>query len=298
MVACRAILREGSKSFAAASLALPARLRAPAAAIYAFCRVADDAVDLGDDVALAVRQLHARLDAIYAGTPADDPVDRAFSEVVLSYSIPKTIPLALLDGFAWDAEGKRYETLEDLEGYCARVASTVGVMMTLLMGPREPHVLARACDLGLAMQLTNICRDVGEDARNGRIYLPLSWLRAAGIDKDELTAAPRFSKALGDIVERLLGVAEKYYARSDIGITMLPRDSRLAIRGARLIYSDIGREIAKNNYDSISQRAFTSALRKVWLLLRSFGSLFWRSRDCDIPAEKSVAFLTDVPQQP
>ena len=101
-----------------------------------------------------------------------------------STRIPRALPEALLEGFAWDAAGRRYETLDEVEHYAARVAGCVGAMMTLVMGRRDPAILARACDLGVAMQLTNICRDVGEDARAGRLYLPLAWLRDNGIDPD------------------------------------------------------------------------------------------------------------------
>ena len=114
------------------------------------------------------------------------------------------IPEALIEGLEWDAEGRRFETLSDLYSYCARVAGTVGVMMTLVMGQRKPDIVARACDLGCAMQLTNICRDVGEDARAGRLYLPLSFMREAGLDPDEWLKNPVFNDQIAGIVRRLL----------------------------------------------------------------------------------------------
>jgi len=114
------------------------------AALYAFCRVSDDAVDLGTDVRKELARLHERLDRIYAGKPEQDPVDRAFCRLVQEIAIPQTIPAALLDGFAWDAERRQYPTQADLEAYCARVPSTVGVMMTLVFGARSPVLLARA----------------------------------------------------------------------------------------------------------------------------------------------------------
>lgn len=289
--ACQAILRQGSKSFAAASLALPRSLRASAAAVYAFCRVADDAVDLSDDPAAGVQALTERLDRIYARTPDNDPVDRAFSEVVARHRIPVAIPQGLLEGFQWDAEGRRYETAEDLEAYCARVASTVGVMMTLLLGPRSPDILARACDLGLAMQITNICRDVGEDARAGRLYLPRQDLIAAGLDPEAWLARPRHCEALRTVVRGLLERADGYYQRSDSGIRQLPQASRWAIRAARLIYADIGRVIARHRYNAVDRRAYTRAGRKAWLLLRSLGAVFWRSRPCALPAPSTCQFL-------
>lgn len=295
---CRAILREGSKSFAAASLLLPTRVRLPAAAVYAFCRVADDAVDLAEDPEAGLAALRDRLDRIYQGRPDDDPVDRAFAVVVEHFAIPQQVPLALLEGFAWDVQGRRYQTIDELEAYCARVASTVGVMMTLLMGPDEPEVLARACDLGLAMQLTNICRDVGEDARAGRIYLPLDWLAEEGVDSQAFLDQPTFTPQLGRVIKRVLDVADGYYQRADLGISMLPRSSRIAIRAARLIYSDIGREIRRNNCDSVSTRAYTSKARKLWLLIRALPATLWRRRECMDPPQAATRFLLQAAAAP
>lgn len=193
--ACDRLLRKGSKRFHLASRLLPARLRAPTRALYAFCRTADDAVDDGADAGNAVDELRNRVDRIYDGRGLDDPVGRAFARVVEQYRIPKTLPGALVEGTQWDAEGRTYETEPELQGYAVRVASSVGVMMTLLMGQRSPWILARACDLGTAMQLTNIARDVGEDALRGRLYLPQEWLRQEGIDPGRWLRKPAFDAA-------------------------------------------------------------------------------------------------------
>jgi phytoene synthase len=122
--------------------------------------------------------------------------DRALACVVHQVGIPRILLDALLEGFAWDAEGRQYETLEDLHDYAARVAGTVGAMMSMVMSTRTPSALARACELGLAMQLTNIARDVGEDARAGRLFLPRQWLREAGVDPDAWLQQPEFSPAI------------------------------------------------------------------------------------------------------
>ncbi len=127
--------------------------------------------------------------------------------------------------------------------------------MTVLMGRRDHRVLARACDLGAAMQLTNICRDVGEDARNGRVYLPLQWLRDAGVDPDALTAHPAHSEALGAVVDRALREADGLYRGADLGVAMLPRDSRVAIRAARLLYSEIGAVVRGEGNGRVTARA-------------------------------------------
>ncbi len=295
---CREILREGSRSFYAASLFLPSRVRGPASVLYAFCRVADDAVDLvaPSEAPAAIERLRRRLDGIFGGAPADDVIDRALSVVVARFSMPRTPLDALLDGFVWDAEGRRYADMTALHGYCARVAAAVGVMMTVLMGRRAPGVLARACDLGVAMQLTNICRDVGEDARNGRVYLPLDWLSEEGLDADGLIARPQYTRALGRVVERVLVEADRLYARSDAGVPMLPRDCRAAIRAARLLYSSIGTEVRRRGGDSVGARAVVPGRRKVRLLARSFAAPLSASAvpaADEAPALPAVRFLLE-----
>jgi 15-cis-phytoene synthase len=269
MAACRAMIRTGSLSFHAASRLLPARVRDPALALYAFCRVADDDVDEVQDKAAAVLRLRARLDLIYAGRPENRPSDRAFAAVIADFDMPRALPDALLEGLAWDAMGRRYASLPDLHAYSARVASAVGVMMCVLMRVREPDALARAADLGLAMQLTNIARDVGEDARAGRLFLPLDWLGEAGIDTERFLTDPRPSPALARVVARLLAVADDLYRRSGAGIYSLPSDCRIGIAAARHIYAAIGTQVARAGHDSVSARARTGRGQKLALMARA-----------------------------
>ncbi len=296
--ACRALLRQGSKSFAAASLLLPRRVRAPAAALYGFCRMADDAIDLTHEPG-AVAELRRRLALAYAGAPHDHPVDRAFAAVALEHEIPRELCEALLEGFAWDAEGRRYASLAELTAYAARVAGTVGAMMTVLMGARSSEALARACDLGVAMQLTNIARDVGEDARNGRIYLPLHWLEEAGVDALALVARPACSRGLAAVIERLLSCADTLYLRAERGIPLLPRDCRPAIRAAGLIYAEIGHVVARRGFDAVSGRAVVSGRRKLWLVL---SALFARPGESTAlgpaPALPETQFLVECAALP
>jgi len=266
VAACRDMLCGGSRTFFAASMVLPARVRRAATGLYAFCRMADDAVDHGADRCAALKDLHARLDAIYRGTPAGLSADRAFGESVALHAIPKQLPLALLEGFAWDAETRRYESFSELTAYAVRVAGTVGVMMAMVMGVRDAASLARACDLGVAMQLTNIARDVGEDARCGRLYLPLEWLREAGIDPHAWAVKPRFSAALAGVIARLIAAADELYSRSDAGLARLPAACRPGMFAARLLYAEIGHELARRNYDSITQRTVVPWPRKARLL--------------------------------
>ncbi len=264
--ACRALIRSGSRSFFAASLVLPREVRTSARGLYAFCRLADDAIDAPDAGPEALAGLRARLDRIYDGRPAAIAADRAFAQVVHAHAIPRALPEALLEGFAWDAAGRGYETIGELRAYAARVAGTVGTMMATVMGVRDPDALARACDLGVAMQLTNIARDVGEDARAGRLYLPRTWMREAGVDPDGFLADPRHSAALGTVVRRLLDDAADLYRSADAGIAALPARCRPGIAAASRIYADIGREIAHADHDSVSRRAVVPTARKVALL--------------------------------
>ena len=222
---CRAVIRTGSLSFHAASKLLPVKVRDPALALYAFCRLADDEVDEGSDKGGAVLRLQERLDKAYAGRPLNAPEDRAFTAIIEEFEMPRALPEALLEGLAWDAVERRYNTLSEVRSYSARVAAAVGAMMCVLMRVRDADALARACDLGVAMQLTNIARDVGEDARAGRIYIPLNWLHESGVDAEEFIRAPMASAEVRRMVQQLLLEARRLYLRSETGIACLPRSS-------------------------------------------------------------------------
>jgi phytoene synthase len=294
MATCRAMLAGGSKSFHAASRLLPRRIADPATALYAFCRVADDLIDINGRGGAAMEELRQRLDAVYAGAPMAHAADRAFARLVARFAIPRALPEALLEGLAWDAEGRFYEDMPALEAYAARVAAAVGAIMTLVMGVRDPHAVARACDLGVAMQLTNIARDVGEDARNGRLYLPRAWLRAEGLDADAFLAAPAFSPALGRVMARLLRAADALYERSEAGIPRLPRDCRAGIAAARFVYAEIGRQLERQGLDSVSRRAVVPRHRKLRLLARSMSMLQSRQADLAAPSLEATRFLVQA----
>ena len=268
LAACTAAIRTGSLSFHAASKLLPTRVRDPALALYAFCRIADDAVDEGADKAHAVLTLRDRLDLIYQGRPRNAAADRAFASVVEDFDMPRALPEALLEGLAWDAVGRRYDDLSGVLSYSARVAAAVGAMMCVLMRVRGADALARACDLGLAMQLTNIARDVGEDAREGRLFLPQDWMAQEGIDPAAFLANPQPSPEIARVTKRLLAEADRLYQRSESGVAALPFACRPGIFAARHIYAGIGTAVARNGHDSITRRARTGAARKIgWLAL-------------------------------
>ncbi|ARE40109.1 Phytoene synthase [Rhodovulum sp. P5] len=271
---CEDSIRTGSYSFHAASRLMPGRVRDPALALYAFCRMTDDAVDLVQDKSAAVLALGERLELIYRGTPRNAPADRAFAAVVEEFEMPRTLPEALLEGMAWDAVHKRYEDLSGVYAYSARVAAAVGAMMTVLMRVRDPHALARACDLGVAMQLSNISRDVGEDAREGRFYLPLDWMEEAGVDVEEFLANPQPTRQIRRITKRLVADANRLYFRAEPGIAELPWCCRPGIFAARHIYAGISREVARADYDNITRRAYTNKGQKIgWLILSAFESV-------------------------
>ena len=296
---CRAVIRTGSLSFHAAAKLLPASVRDPALALYAFCRLADDEVDEGEEKGRAVLQLQERLDAAYAGQPRNAPEDRAFAAIIEEFDMPRALPEALLEGLAWDAVGRRYETLSDLRAYSARVASAVGAMMCVLMRMRDPDALARACDLGVAMQLTNIARDIGEDARAGRIYLPLEWLSEAGIAPEDFLANPEPSADIRRFTRKLLAEANRLYIRSEAGIASLPRSARTGIFAARYIYSGIGGAVARNGHDSVTQRGRTTKAQKLVLIaksgLRAGGTLVLpQSPVIHASALPEVQFLVDA----
>ncbi len=291
---CKAILRKGSRSFSFASWLLPRRVRQDVVALYAFCRVADDEIDLGSSPALAAAALRQRIDALASGRPRDYAVDRALAQVVHKHRIPVMLLHALVEGFEWDNSGRVYPDLGALQGYAARVAASVGVMMSLIMGVRDSERLARACDLGVAMQLTNIARDVGEDVRAGRLYLPQSWLDDTSFDLDHWRAHPEPHPVIRRAVDRLLAHADRLYARADAGIATLPRDCQTAIYGARLIYAAIGDVVAEHKFDSVTNRAVTSSSQKFRLTWQALWTRPSQSPALELPPLRETEFLIDA----
>lgn len=297
--AARRLLREGSKSFYAASRLLPRRVREDAGAVYAWCRVADHAVDRTEDPAGALEDVRAGLERVYAGRP-EGAVERVFAEVVFRNRISRDIPGAMIEGFEWDAAGRLYETRAEVIEYCVRVGSTVGAMMTVVMDRREPDTVAAACRLGVAMQLTNIARDVGEDARAGRLYLPAEDLRARGLDPEAWMSDPAPVEPIRRAVRVLLDDAYRLYAAAWPGIEDLPARCRPAIRAAALVYAEIGQKVRQADYDSVTRRTWTGKVEKALLLGRSLGHRpgAWASHeqpephsDCIELADRSAAFL-------
>lgn len=240
----------GSKSFAAAARLFDPATRRSAMLLYAWCRHCDDVIDgqqAGHDaLALPPEQAHRRLlelqrqtRASYAGQPAETPAFAALADVARRHAIPREEAFDLLEGFAQDVSGQRYAELADVLGYCYHVAGVVGLMMARVMGVRDPAVLDRACDLGLGMQLTNIARDIVEDARVGRCYLPQAWLVEFAVPPSEL-AEPRHRLAVARMAQRLVEQAEPYYHSAQAGLAALPWRSAWAVATAAVVYRRIG----------------------------------------------------------
>lgn len=273
-----ATIAHHSKSFSLAAKLLPPAQRDDAAVIYSYCRHVDDAVD---EVPLAearpaLARLRRELEALYAGGVLDEPgaltapVAARFSAICAARSIPRHYPAELIAGMEMDVVGTRYRTVEDLLGYCYRVASVVGLMMCHVMGLREPRALVPAAHLGIAMQLTNICRDVAEDWQRGRLYLPDELLAEHGAA--ELASAlgralpANATVAVAAATRALLALADRYYRSAERGLLALPWRCAFGVRAARLIYAAIGARVAAAGHDPHAGRAVVPTWRKLLLV--------------------------------
>ncbi len=266
---CLAVLRHHSKSFALASGLLPQGMAHEVAAVYAWCRRADDAVDLcqGRAQRRVLAELEGELDALYAGREPSSTVLSAFSEVLRARAIPKQYPADLLAGMAMDVRGDRYDRLDHLLLYCYRVASTVGLMSCHVMGVSDVRALRHAAHLGVALQLTNICRDVLEDWENGRLYLPADVLAQNGVHGLAESLGGRFPDHAVDgcrgALRELLALADRYYASGRAGLIYLSPRCAFAVDTARRVYRAIGLRIARQGYDVRTPRAVVSLPRKL-----------------------------------
>jgi len=265
------LIKKGSKSFALAAKLLPRNMRYDAMMLYAWCRHCDDVIDdqilgFAGETASAktpaerLQELREKTRRALEGD-ANEPVFIALGRVARKHSIPERHPMELLLGFEMDVNGRVYKTLEDTLDYCYHVAGVVGVMMAMIMGVRETPTLNRASDLGIAFQLTNIARDVVEDARAGRCYLPRAWLREAGIDGADL-ADPQHRKAVFQVTRKLLHEADGYYRSALFGMQRLPLGAAVGIGCARRVYRDIGRIVANRGEAAWDGRAIVGRTRK------------------------------------
>lgn len=261
---CERITRIHSKSFFFSSQFLPPEKRQAIRALYAFCRVSDDIVDqpAQSNAATALAAWVALVRA--PAPPPHHPVLLAWHDTIKRYHIPAHLVDELLAGIAMDLRVSRYQSFAELWVYCYRVASVVGLMSMHIIG-YVPEAADQAIQLGIALQLTNILRDVGEDAERGRIYLPQEDLHAYGLSKDEVLAGC-LSKDMRAMLMAQIVRADSLYDSSWPGVKKLPGDSQLAVGAAAQVYRGILREIEATNYDVFRHRASVPLLKKLYLL--------------------------------
>ncbi len=267
---CQDKAAASGSSFYYSFLFLPPERRQAITALYAFCREVDDVVDECHDAQLAAIKLawwREELDRLYAGLP-EHPVTRALQKVLPRFTLPKELLLEIIDGMEMDLHQSRYPDFKTLSLYCYRVASVVGLLAAEIFGHEDRRTLKYAHDLGLAFQLTNIIRDVGEDARRGRVYLPQDELARFGIvDAELLSATPPadFPDKFRRLMEFQIERAETYYAEA---LRQLPERDRKPQRAGLImaaIYRATLTEIKRDANQVLSQRVSLSPLRKLWL---------------------------------
>jgi phytoene synthase len=274
---CDDLTQAHSKTFYTASALMPANKRRAVRALYAFCRVSDDLVDLGDPDALA-EERQAALEAwrgrALAGQPrAGDPVTLAWADTMARYRIPARYAHHLIDGVAKDIHKTRYASFDELAEYSYGVASTVGLMSMHITGFSGPEAIPYAVKLGVALQVTNILRDVGEDWRTGRVYLPQDELAAYGLSEVDLSAGrvdDRWRAFMRFQIER----NRRLYAEALPGVGMLHADGRFAIAAAAELYRGILRDIEAYDYDVFNRRAYLTK----WGKLVRLPGIWLRSR--------------------
>jgi phytoene synthase len=264
---CKLTTRTHAKSFYFCTHFLPREKRRAIYAVYALCRHVDDAVDAAGirgerDAQAAVERWRTQLDAVYSAGSADSPVLVAWRDMLARFRIRQELPLELMRGVMMDTHVKRYETWDELRVYCYRVASTVGLMSSEIFGYQEPRTLYFAEQLGLAMQLTNILRDVGEDARMGRIYLPQDELHRFGYtDTDVLHG--KLSEQFFALMDFEIERARSLYREAEQGIPLLEPDTRFTVLLAARLYARILDEIERNGYDVYTRRAHLTLAGKL-----------------------------------
>lgn len=273
-VACAASIKKGSLSFAMASMLLSLKHRSAIHGLYSWCRWCDNTIDdipqsAGTAVKLAAiaalrTETDLALKGLYSG---DNFVFRSLQNLTATYNIPQKYFHDLIDGMEMDVSKNRYVSLEELRLYCYRVAGVVGLMFSHIVGLRASAALNNAVALGSAMQLTNIARDVQEDFKMGRVYLPADWLQAAGVDADQVTSD---RAEVWPVIERLLNEAARLYHLGDQGMRSLPWKAALAAMSARNIYSEIGNKILQRGPEYLESRTIVSGPRKCVLLIKAF----------------------------
>jgi phytoene synthase len=279
-----AVLQKHARSFSWAAPFLRPDARADAAVVYAFCRLADDTVDEAPSEEVA-RVGVERLTDELEGRADPRPLVRAYLDVAQRRGIDASAAPELLEGMRSDLDEVRVDDDDELLDYCYRAAGTVGLMMAGILAATSREALPHAIHLGVGMQLTNICRDVKEDAERGRVYLPAARLRALGVETDDIVRGEFDADAVYAVVRDLLALAERYYRSADAGLSYLPRRARLCVLVAGRIYRAIGRKVLRRGVSALSSRTRVGPMGKLgWLLV---ATAQWVAR---LPRKRSVPY--------
>jgi phytoene synthase len=268
---CRWMISKGSKSFSLAAKLFPPDIRDAACFLYGWCRYCDDQIDNAgkpagpEDLERRLGTLRDKTAAAFSSDRQAEPVFVALQYIAHRYGIPSHYALELIEGMAMDVRSTRYVTLGELLLYCYRVAGTVGLMMSHIMGLRDERALKHAADLGIALQLTNIARDITEDAAMSRVYLPLQWLREANIEPSAVGAI-QYRERLALVTSRLLREAERYYQSGDEGLWHLSFRSACAVAAARHVYAEIGYLLLRRGALAWHRRSYVTGVRKFWVV--------------------------------
>lgn len=254
----REVIKKGSQSFALASLFLPAQVQTEVYTLYGFFRHCDDVIDNSQSEM-------KDLDFIWSQTfdPGPGPNFVPIQDLIKKRNIPAYYFIEFFEGLRMDAANRRYRTFEELQSYCYRVASVVGLIMCPLIGVTHPAALKHASSLAIGMQLTNICRDVLEDSLNNRIYLPQDWFLNP-LTADEISKSP---ESLYPVVLRVLDQADSLYRDGNLGLKYLPFRVAMAIGCASFIYREIGQRIRANGPKSLKKRTIVSRTQKIKCIL-------------------------------
>jgi len=294
---CRIITKRAAKIFYWGSLFLPQRKRLATWALYAFCRTIDDAVDNATDISIArgaLEEWRERLNNIYAGHPTDI-ISLAWVDMLQHFDVPMQPAIDLIDGVQMDLDRVRPSTFDELRLYCYRVAGTVGLLSSPILGYRSVDALPHAVELGIGMQLTNIIRDIGEDARNDRIYLPQEELQRFNYSEQELMDGVINDNFIA-LMQFQIKRAHGYYQRARPGIDMLDPGARLAIYTISGLYRDIMNAVEKNKYDVFTKRAYVPfstkliTMPKLWMGMKSHSLVF------SLPDSESIG-VTALPNE-
>jgi len=267
---------KGSKSFYLATRFFPPDLAEAAHAVYWFCRYTDDLVDECPTIDQGRRELEHWAESLTSATrsvsESDSPLLQVFLDTVNRYQIPLSYAFELIEGMRMDLNQTRYETFDDLRVFCYRVASVVGLMMCCVIGFEDSgnreRALPHAIDLGIAMQLTNILRDVGEDLQRNRIYLPAEEMKMFGYSEEDLRACRR-NEAFSRLMTLQANRAHQYYERGNAGIDLLHPSGRFAVKMASDVYREILMRIEASDFDVFERRTVVPAMRKYWLTARN-----------------------------